>query len=59
MFGAAGSIWKLVDLAEKVLTDTQLREKFEKNGRVSGHLKIEEYDLYFMLMRAEGDPVNE
>ncbi|WP_277749828.1 hypothetical protein [Methanoculleus taiwanensis] len=38
-------------MLDKLLNDSGLREKFEREGRVSGRLLIEEYELYIDVRR--------
>jgi hypothetical protein len=51
MFGKLDAVLKVAGLLEKLLNDSGLKEKFEKEGKVSGRLLIEEYDLSFELRR--------
>lgn len=51
MFGGLDVALKIVGMLEKLLNDSGLREKFARDGRVSGRLILEEYDLLFELRR--------
>lgn len=51
MFGGMQAALKLADMLDKLLNDSGLREKFEREGRVSGRLLIEEYELYIDVRR--------
>ncbi len=53
MFGGLDAALKVAGLLEKLLNDSGLKGKFEKEGRVTGRLLVEEYDLSFELRRRE------
>ncbi|WP_255332531.1 hypothetical protein [Methanocalculus taiwanensis] len=55
MLGAMGAIGRLAGIAERLLDDTRLKEKWEKDGRVKGRVEIDEYDLIFELVRRSDD----
>ena len=49
MLGAVGAIGRIAGIVERLMDDSGLKEKWERDGRVSGRLKIEEFDLSFEL----------
>ncbi len=51
MLGAMGMIGRLAGIVEKLMEDSGLREKWETDGRVSGRVRIEDFDLSFELKR--------
>lgn len=40
---------KITNVLEKLLTDTRIRERFEKEGRVSGLFSICDYQVDFTI----------
>lgn len=51
MLGAMGAISRLAGIAERLMDDAGLREKWDREGRVSGRVQIEDFDLVFELKR--------
>ena len=45
---------KFAGMLEKIVNDAGLREKFEKEGKISGRLQVEEYDIVFEVRRRDG-----
>jgi len=58
MFGALdglNSVGRIADIIEKLMADTQIREKFESTGEITGLVRLEEYELAFTLRRHDDE----
>ncbi len=44
---------RIATIAERLMDDSGLRQKFEETGEVSGKVTIEGYDLAFTLRRRD------
>lgn len=53
MFGGINAAMKLADMADKIINDAGLREKFNREGKIGGRLQIEEYDIAFEVRRRD------
>ncbi len=51
MIGAMGAIGRLAGIAERLMDDAGLREKWDRDGRVSGRVQIDDFDISFELKR--------
>ncbi len=55
VFGLEGlnAVGRLADIAEKLMNDSGVREKFADKREITGLVRLEEYDLEFTLRRRD------
>lgn len=53
MFGLEGldAVGRIADIVERLMNDSGVREKFAEKGKISGLVRLEEYEIAFTLRR--------
>ena len=53
MFDGINAAMKFAGMLEKIVNDAGLKEKFSRDGKISGRLQVEDYDIVFEVRRRE------